>query len=426
MPTSKLNKRNVDAFAPPKDKQAVLWDSEIRGFGVRALPSGLKTFIVQYRNIEGIKRRINLGRYGVITTEQARDLAKIKLGEVAGGQDPAEIIHQARSGMTVAQICDWYLIEARAGNILGRKNRPIKASSLAMDESRINTHIKPILGNRMARRLTIADVEQMQADVRDGKTAKARGPGRGGRPAGGPSVASRCLGTLQAILGHAKHKGLLAEHPTRGAKKLAVNKKTRRLSIAELVAFGKAMAYAERNGENPTALAVVRTLALTGYRREEAQSMKRAWVHAEGGFVSFPDTKTDAQVRSIGPEALKVVLAQPEIVGNPYVFPSMTGAGAYQAAPACFRRVCQWAGIEGATLHTLRHTFGSIAGELGFTELTIRAMLGHASQNVTQDYIHIDEALKLAVRKTSDEIARLLAEGAASLRPVRQTAAVEI
>ena len=425
MPTAKLNKRNVDAFAPPKDKQAVLWDCEIRGFGLRALPSGLKTFIVQYRNIEGIKRRINLGRYGVITTEQARDLAKIKLGEVAGGQDPAEAIHQARSGMTVAEICDWYLVEARAGNILGRKNRPIKASSLAMDESRINTHIKPILGHRMAKRLTIADVEQMQADVRDGKTAKARGKGRGGRPAGGPGVASRCLGSLQAILGHAKHKGLIAEHPTRGAKKLAINKKTRRLSTAELVAFGKAIAYAERNGENPTALAVVRTLALTGYRREEAQSMKRAWVHAEGGFVSFPDTKTDAQVRSIGPEALKVVLAQPEIVGNPYVFPSMTGAGAYQAAPACFRRVCQWAGIEGATLHTLRHTFGSIAGELGFTELTIRAMLGHASQNVTQDYIHIDEALKLAVRKTSDEIARLLAEGAEALRPIRSNGAVD-
>jgi integrase len=67
-------------------------------------------------------------------------------------------------------------------------------------------------------------------------------------------------------------------------------------------------------------------------------------------------------------------------------------------------------------LHTLRHTFASIAGELGFTELTIRAMLGHASQNVTQDYIHIDEALKLAVRRTSDEIARLLDEGAAGLR----------
>ncbi len=65
--------------------------------------------------------------------------------------------------------------------------------------------------------------------------------------------------------------------------------------------------------------------------------------------------------------------------------------------------------------HTLRHTFGSVAGDLGFSELTIRAMLGHASQNVTQNYIHIDEALKLAVRMTSDEIERLLAKGAEKL-----------
>src|SRR3546814_16474592 len=91
-------------------------------------------------------------------------------------------------------------------SILGRKNRPRKESSLKMDESRINTHIKPLLGKRHAKHLTIAEVEQMQSDVRDGKTAKARGGGRGGKAAGGPGVAARCLGTLQAILGHAKHK----------------------------------------------------------------------------------------------------------------------------------------------------------------------------------------------------------------------------
>jgi integrase len=56
----------------------------------------------------------------------------------------------------------------------------------------------------------------------------------------------------------------------------------------------------------------------------------------------------------------------------------------------------------------LRHTFASVAGDLGFSELTIRALLGHGSQNVTQDYIHIDEALKLAATRTSDEIAALL------------------
>jgi hypothetical protein len=62
MPTAKLTKRAIDAFVVTSDKQAVLWDSEIRGFGIRALPSGLKTFVLQYRNLEGIKRRINIGR----------------------------------------------------------------------------------------------------------------------------------------------------------------------------------------------------------------------------------------------------------------------------------------------------------------------------------------------------------------------------
>lgn len=412
----KLNKRSVDSLLPPSKGQAVLWDTEVRGYGVRVLPSGTKTFILQYRNPEGIQRRINIGRYGVLTVDQARDQAKLFLASVIKGEDPADETRRARKGMTVAEMCEWYLAEARAGNILGRMNRPIKASSLDMDESRIKTHIIPLLGKRVVAQLSVADVEQMQSDVKNGKTAKARTGGRGGQATGGAGVASRCLGTLQAIIGHAKHKGLLAAHPTQGAKKLASAKRTRRLSVAEIETLGKAIAFAERNHENPVALGVLKTLLLTGYRREEAQAMQRSWVNAAGGFVSFPDTKGGAQVRAIGPAALKIVQSQPEILGNPYVFASETGAGPYTAVSSCLDRVCKLAGISGVTPHTLRHTFGSIAGELGFSELTIRAMLGHASQNVTQDYIHIDEALKLAVRRTSDEIARLLNEGATGLR----------
>ncbi|WP_017183369.1 tyrosine-type recombinase/integrase [Sphingobium xenophagum] len=411
----KLNKRSVDSLLPPSKGQAVLWDTEVRGYGVRVLPSGTKTFILQYRNPEGIQRRINIGRYGVLTVDQARDQAKLFLASVIKGEDPADETRRARKGMTVAEMCEWYLAEARAGNILGRMNRPIKASSLDMDESRIKTHIIPLLGKRVVAQLSVADVEQMQSDVKNGKTAKARTGGRGGQATGGAGVASRCLGTLQAIIGHAKHKGLLAAHPTQGAKKLASAKRTRRLSVAEIETLGKAIAFAERNHENPVALGVLKTLLLTGYRREEAQAMQRSWVNAAGGFVSFPDTKGGAQVRAIGPAALKIVQSQPEILGNPYVFASEAGAGPYTAVSSCLDRVCKLAGISGVTPHTLRHTFGSIAGELGFSELTIRAMLGHASQNVTQDYIHIDEALKLAVQRTSDEIARLLDLGAKRL-----------
>lgn len=415
MTSVKLSKRSVDGLLSPSKGQAVLWDTEVRGYGVRVLPSGTKTFILQYRNPEGIQRRINIGRYGILTVDQARDQARLFLASVIKGEDPADETRRARKGMTVAEMCEWYLAEARAGSILGRLNRPIKASSLDMDESRIKTHIIPLLGKRVVAQLSIADVEQMQSDVKNGKTAKARSGGRGGRATGGAGVASRCLGTLQAIIGHAKHKGLLATHPTQGAKKLASKKRTRRLSITEIEMLGKAIAYAEQNRENPVALGVLKTLVLTGYRREEAQAMKRAWVNVPGGFVSFPDTKGGAQVRAIGPAALKVIQGQSEILGNPYVFPSETGTGPYTAVSSCLDRVCKLAGISGVTPHTLRHTFGSIAGELGFSELTIRAMLGHASQNVTQDYIHIDEALKLAVQRTSDEIARLLDVGAKRL-----------
>jgi len=63
-----------------------------------------------------------------------------------------------------------------------------------------------------------------------------------------------------------------------------------------------------------------------------------------------------------------------------------------------------------------------VAGDLGFSELTIHAMLGHASRSVTQDYIHIDEALKLAVRMTSDEVEKLLTKGAAKLSRVPMAA----
>src|SRR3546814_14362828 len=102
-----------------------------------------------------------------------------------------------------------------------------------MDESRINTHIKPLLGKRHAKHLTIAEVEQMQSDVRDGKTAKARGGGRGGKDAGGPGVGARFLGTLQAILGHAEHKGLLTQNSPRRAEEYADKQRTQRLSTTE-------------------------------------------------------------------------------------------------------------------------------------------------------------------------------------------------
>ncbi|MGV6876066.1 tyrosine-type recombinase/integrase [Pseudochelatococcus sp. B33] len=417
----KLTKRALEAMSPPeKGKQVLLWDSELRGFGVRMLPSGLRTFVLNYRNAADKERRINLGRFGVMTVEQAREKAKIKLGAIAAGEDPADTDDDPQQQVTVADLCDWYLTEAEAGRILGRRNRPIKKSTLGMDKSRIETHIKPLLGKRLAHTLKVADIEGMQSDIVAGKTAKPRGKGRGGVTTGGPGVASRAVGTLQSILGHAARLDKLESHPSRGARKLAGKKKQRRLSVAEIKMLGAAIRQAKRDGESPMALDIVRLLALTGFRISEGQGMERHWLDADAGYVAFPDTKGDAQIRAIGPSAAKLAASQPVRKDCPYVFPSDITDGHYTAAKACLFRLCASVGLKGVTPHTLRHTFGSVAGDLGFSELTIRALLGHAAQSVTQGYVHIDEALKLAVTRTCEKIASLLDEEDKAVLPEQE------
>lgn len=55
-----------------------------------------------------------------------------------------------------------------------------------------------------------------------------------------------------------------------------------------------------------------------------------------------------------------------------------------------------------------RSTLASVAGDLGFSELTIAALLGHAARGVTQHYVHVDESVRMAADRVAGEITRLL------------------
>jgi hypothetical protein len=121
MDMTKLNKRAIDGLAPLSDRDVFAWDGEVRGFGTRVKPSGVKTYFIQYRNADGRTRRMVIGKHGILTTDEARDLARQRLGEVSKGEDPSAKRRAARSGMTVSDICDWYLTEAGAGRLLGAK-----------------------------------------------------------------------------------------------------------------------------------------------------------------------------------------------------------------------------------------------------------------------------------------------------------------
>jgi integrase len=407
----KLTKTAVDALQAKAGSDAFLWDSELRGFGVRLKPSGTKTFVIQYRNAERRTRRFVIGQYGVLSVELARNLAKKKLASVIDGGDPSQERRAAREGMTVAEVCDWYLGEAEAGRLLGRNRRPIKASSVAGDRSRIEQHIKPLIGTRVVAHLKLADIERLQADIAAGRSAPGRRLGRGGQTSGGAGVAGRAISTLRSLFNHARRLGVIDQSPANGVRVIASEKLKRRLSAGEVRHLGKIMSQMERESEHPTGLAAIRVMLLTGFRRMEVLAMRKNWVEPDENCVGFPDTKSGPQMRAAGDAAISLMLAQGQRNASTYVFPADWGDRHFIGVVRVLDRVCARAGLANVTPHVLRHTFASIAGTLGFSELTIAGLLGHGPRGVTQRYVHLDAALVIAADQVSAEIARLLDGG---------------
>src|SRR5208337_3440525 len=405
---AKIMKRTVDALRPEPHQDVFAWDSELRGFGVRVKPSGVKTFLIQYRNVEGRTRRLVLGQYGALTPEVARDLARMKLTAVASGEDPSAERHAVRAGMSVSEVCDWYLEQAEAGRILGRNRRPIKASTLRMDRSRIETHIKPLLGSRLVSGLSLHDVEGMQADIAAGRSACGRRKGRGGESTGGAGVASRTISTLRSLLGHAARLNIIGKNLAEGVRQLAGERRQRRLSDEELRRLGQVICDMASEGEHPTGLAAIRLMLLSGFRRMEVLGLERLWVSPKENCVRFPDTKSGGQIRVLGEAAISCINAAAGREGSQYVFPSDWGHGHFVGVVRVLNRVCAKAKLSDVTPHVLRHTFASVAGDLGFSELTIAGLLGHSARGVTQGYVHLDGALVVAADRVSVRIAELL------------------
>ncbi len=85
-----ITKRFIESISPDLSKTLKYWDSTLKGFGVIVLPSGRRTYCVQYRNQNRVLKRLKIGVHGQITTEEARALARKHLGSVAHGEDPTQ------------------------------------------------------------------------------------------------------------------------------------------------------------------------------------------------------------------------------------------------------------------------------------------------------------------------------------------------
>lgn len=427
----KLTKRTVDGLTGDPQKDIFYWDDDVPGFGLRIKSTGVKSFIIQYRNSDGSSRRVTLGKMGVLAPDEARKLAKEKLAEVLKGGDPAEAKAEERKAMTVKQLCDEYLVAAEKGLILGKHGLPKKDSTLVSDRGRIARHILPLLGTQKVRNLTGPDINRFIRDVSSGKTAVDVKTKKRGRVIveGGKGTASRTTGLLGGILSFAVSEGIITANPVRGIKRPADERRETRLSSDQYRALGQALDNAAAEGEAWQVIAAIRLLALTGCRRGEIEGLKWDDVDIAGRCLRLSDSKTGKSVRPIG-TAVITELNKLERT-TPYVLPGRGKDGHFMSLPKAWLRVVASAakleekypgaaGLVGVTPHGLRHAYASVAADLGMTEITIAALIGHSVATVTGRYIHhVDSTLIAAADRVSARIAATM-EGRKNSAKIRQ------
>lgn len=404
----RLSIRTVEGLEP-SDTDYFVWDDELPGFGLRVYASGRKTYLVQYRSSRRT-RRLTLGIHGALTPEMARREAKIHLGDIAKGGDPAEEKKTNRSGMTVRELCERYMEDAEIGLVPGKRRMPKKPSTLQADRSRISSHITPLLGTRLVKEVTRADIHQFMRDVALGKARRDRKTKLRGRSIvrGGLGTAGRTLGLLGGIFTYAQRIGVIENNPVRGIPKPAVNSRYRRLSAAEYRTLGETLREAEEEGHNEKALTIIKLLALTGCRRGEIEKLRWEEVDEAGRCFRLADTKEGRSIRPIGPEVFALLNHRRPADARGYVFEGDVAGRAFDGVPKVWGKTIRKQLMD-VTPHVLRHSFASMANDLGFTEATIAALLGHAAGTTTSRYVHnLDTALISAAEKVSGHIAGLL------------------
>jgi integrase len=405
MPSVKLTKTAVDN-ANPEAADWFLWDTELKGFGLKVSKGGRKSYVCQYRTAggrSGDDRRLTIGQHGSPwTVEMARSEAKQILGRAANGEDPALEKQDLKKRLSVAELCDQYLQHG-----CGTK----KASTLATDKGRIERHIKPLIGRKKVQDITRADVKKFLQDIAQGKTATDVKTGKRGRAIvrGGQGTATRTVGLLGGIFAYAADCGMIEMSPVVGVKRFADKKGTRYLSQQELVALGKALRQAELDGENPSALAILKLLVFTGARKGEIEALKWSEVDSTSGYLKLADSKTGQKAIPLNAGALQILNDQGRLAGNDYVFPAYRGERYYEGTPKVWERIRSAAGLSDVRLHDLRHSFASIAVSGGASLPIIGALLGHAHSATTQRYAHLsDDPLLAASEAVGTRIAEAL------------------
>jgi integrase len=375
----KLTKRYVEAL-PTKIESYFEWDDEVKGFGVRVMPSGTRTYQVQYRK-GGRTRRASIGRHGSVTPDQARTRAKELLGLVASGDDPVEEISQHRRAPSVSALCERFF----ETHVMER----CKPSTQGEYRRCIDRFIKPALGSFKVVDVARKDIAALQHKHR-----------------AIPYQANRTLGVLSKMFNLAEVWGLRPDgsNPCRHVPKFRERKRERYLSREELQRLGETFSACARDGsESIHVIAAFRLLILTGCRLSEIQKLK--WDYIKQGGIELPDSKTGARRIPLPPSAHNVIAALPKLPENPYVIVGHVSGQHITDLQHPWRRIRARAGLDDVRIHDLRHTYASNAVSEGMPIQMVGRLLGHTQLQTTMRYAHLADD---PVRRAADANAAAL------------------
>jgi len=419
----KVSKRSVDALKPRTSGDVWLWDTELRGFGARVMPSGAKSFVVSYYapGLHLVRRRVTLCTFGPKSADEARGDAKLLLARVESGDDPAKEKADGRRAAkeeTVEKLFADYVSDQKG-------LRKHKSRTTEFFESLGKLYIIPTLGKLPITKITTRDVVALHRKIGD---------------AGKAVTANRVSRLLRAFWGWAEKKEyVIGKNPASKIDEYPEEGRQRFLNLDEMGRLGAAIHKAETVGvpaapgrkkkssakrdrnkgmftsaalpANPVGIAALRFLAFSGWREQEVMTLQWDFVDSETGRATLPDTKTGKSVRSIAAPALEVLAAQSKVEGNPFVFPGRIDGQPLRDIQRLWYAVRHEAKLGDVRLHDLRHSFASAAIARGLPLIIVQSLLGHLDYRSTLIYAHSsDDARKSA----ADDVGKTIRDAMAA------------
>lgn len=405
----KIDKSLVDSKKPHKTKRIYIWDDKISGFGLQILPSGVKSFVFQFRNAQGDSRRATIGRHSeTLTAEQARTKAKAMRRIVEDGGDPLGVKQEQRDALTVGAILDLYLGSAKFAEKA--------ASTKSIDQGRIERHLRPLLGKQYVQSLKPDAVRRAFGQIRDGHTAVRVSTKKHGlaRVTGGEGAARMSVRLLRAIFTWAVGEGYMVSNPAAGID-IGVDGSRKTIlqggdDYAKMFRTLDTMEN-EKRIRQPHADAI-RVIALTGARRGEITTLRWRDVDLQKGVIVLPAArhktgKKTGEPRTIGLPAVAQALIARQPGGDPddFVFNPAKGAGAITLS-SVWRKVREEAQLpEGIGLHGLRHSLASHLAMGGAQAAEIMTALGHRQLSTAQKYIHWAQDARVSLAERAAGVA---------------------